>query len=1061
MKKLTLIVCVVLLSIQIVSAQTRQVTGIVTSADDGLGMPGVSVVIKGTTSGTSTDIDGKYTLNAESSDVLLFSFVGMTAQEIPVGNQTVINVTLDVETIGMDEVVVTAFGIERVAESVGYSVSLVDEEELLDNAEPDILRSMTGKIPGVTIGSATGAPGAASKINIRGATSFTGDNQPLFVIDGVPYSNDNIATSDSDASIVGGQFSSGISSVDPNDIKSIQVLKGGAASALYGSRAANGVVLITTKSGAAKVGGVKKGFGVNITSSYGFEEITSNLPDYQNKYGPGTNFEYANFNGSWGAAFSTRDSIPTPENLTTNFPDQFGDNIAYVARPNNVKDLFDTGIIHENSVNITHGGETSTFNLTMSEVGQKGYIPHSGFDRKSFALGGTAKLSEQLSVGGNMSFSHVDQDGPLFGNNQISGGASSFARALWPGRSWNWTEWPYENANGEPVIPNGGYDHPLWSWKHNTNNQTIDRTVLGMNASYEILPGLTAGLNAGYNRSLQEQQTVTDIGSRGAEGLGEIRENSYVTERLESTFTLSLNKDVSEDFNIQATAGLNVSQNDVSVFRITGTEIINPGIYKLRNTKSQSVTSDYTTRDRIMGLFAQATLGYRDYLYLTLNGRNDWNSALYLPEGGVGNETTNFFYPGATLAYVFTNHFDLSDTPIDFGKLRFGWSKVGGVGALGPYDNNAVFITDPSAFGVNLIRNSTSLSNPVLSPEFTKEFEIGGEFRFLEGRITLDATYYDRTTTDILVPLTVPRSTGFSTYYTNIGEMTNKGVEIGLGLTPVRINNGFSWEIFSSFTTNENKVTKIIEGIDQYAINVNEVAFVKKGEPLGVFVGSSNYRDDNGNFLIDRSTGQLLRNNEQEVIGDPNIDFRLGITNTFKYKGLSLRVFFDWREGGDVFSNTIASLLGRGVTRDTEDREEGNYIIPGVYGDPNTGEPMLDGSGNSIPNTTGINMNNLYFGESFAINSSDEMKIYDGTTYRLRELSLNYTLPSKWLDNTFLTRASIGFTGNNLWFFAPNIPKYTNFDPEVSSFGASNVQGIEQTAAPNPRRYMFNVKFSF
>lgn len=1059
-KMIGLFVLLVFMGLQVVTAQSKQVSGTITSAEDGLGIPGVSVVIKGTTTGTSTDIDGKYSLEASASDVLIFSFVGMLNQEIAVGNKTVVNVVLETESIGMDEVIVTAFGIERVAESVGYSVFLVDEEELMDNAEPDLLRSMTGKIPGVTIGAGTGAPGSASKISIRGATSFTGDNQPLFVIDGVPYSNDNIATSDSDASIVGGQFSSGISSVDPNDIKSIQVLKGGAASALYGSRAANGVVLITTKSGDSKIGSVKKGFGVNITSSYGFEDIKRNLPDYQNKYGPGTNFEYNNYNGSWGAAFDTRDYIPTPDNLLTNFPDQFVDSIAYVARPNNVEDLFDIGIIHENSVNITHGGETSTFNLTISEVGQEGYIPHSGFDRKSFALGGTAKLSEKLNVGGNMSFSRVDQEGPMFGNNQISGGASSFARALWPGRSWNWTEWPYENADGEPVIPNGGYDHPLWSWKHNTNTQNIDRTVLGMNLSYKILPWLTASLNAGFNKSVQEQKQVTDIGSRGAEGLGEIKENSYVTERIESTFTLSMDKDINEDFSFQATAGFNLSQSDIDVFRITGTELINPGLYNLKNTKSQSVTSDYTTRDRIMGLFAQATLGYQNFLYLTVNGRNDWNSALYLPVGGVGKETTNFFYPGATLAYVFTNHFDLSDTPIDFGKLRFGWSKVGGVGALGAYDNNAVFITDPSVFGQNVIRNSVSLSNPVLSPEFTTEFEIGGEFRLFNGRITLDATYYDRTTTDILVPLTVPRSTGFQRYYTNIGEMTNNGVEIGLGLTPIRMNNGFSWDIFGAFTKNTNEVTKIIEGIDQYAINGNEVAFVKKGQPLGIFVGSSNYRDDNGNFLIDRSTGQLLRNNEQEVVGDPNIDFRLGITNTFKYKGWSLRVFFDWREGGDVYSNTIASLLGRGVTRDTEDRE-GTYIIPGVYGDPNTGQPMLDGSGNTIPNSTAISKNNLFFGESFAINSSDEMKIYDGTTYRLRELSLNYTFPDKWLENIFLTRASVGFTGNNLWFFAPNIPKYTNFDPEVSSFGSSNVQGIEQSAAPNPRRYMFNLKLSF
>lgn len=364
--------------------------------------------------------------------------------------------------------------------------------------------------------------------------------------------------------------------------------------------------------------------------------------------------------------------------------------------------------------------------------------------------------------------------------------------------------------------------------------------------------------------------------------------------------------------------------------------------------------------------------------------------------------------------------------------------------------------------GVPVIGNNTYLVDPELTPEFTKEIELGTDLEFLERRIIVDFSWYKKNTTNLISRISTDSSTGYTRFNTNIGEMQNKGVEIGLTITPIR-RNDFTWSTFTTFTQNKNEVLRLKEGLDKIQIATNQVAYAIEGQPYGIFYGSRFARDANGNFLINQSNGGIIKNSENGIIGDPNPDFKLGFTNTLRYKAWSLKTQFDWKKGGDIKSLTINSLLGRGVTRDTEDREH-TYIIPGFYGDGN-GNPILDGNGNQIPNTVQLSMNELYFSSpgsnTFGINTVDEASIYDGTVYRLRELSLEYNFPSKYLKKMPFTRISLVATANNLWYFAPNVPKYTNFDPEVTSLGSSNVQGVEIAAAPTSKRYGIKLNLTF
>ncbi|MGO4818645.1 SusC/RagA family TonB-linked outer membrane protein [Flavobacterium sp. W22_SRS_FP1] len=1042
-----ILVLLVVLMAQLTFAQERAVTGVV-SDNAGIPIPGVSVLIKGTNFGTQTDFDGKYSIRATPTQILIFSYIGMKNQET-VAISANMNIKLMGDSVQLESVVVTAFGIKRNPKQLGYSVSSIETEELTESSEPDLIRSLSGKVAGVNVNVSSGVAGAASQITIRGITSFTGNTQPLIIVDGIAFDNSQVTTSSQITG--GGGYESALSSLDPNDIASVNVLKSTASAALYGSRAVNGVIVITTKSGSPSSKSGQK-LSVNVGHATYFETI-SNLPDYQNTYGAGANFQYSNANGSWGPRFDSLETIPTWAPILAAFP-EIGPTVPYVAKPNNVKDLFDTGVILENTVGLKYAGKDGSFNVTISDLGQEGYIPYNSFDRTSISMGGNFKLSNKLTLGANMSYSSTKQVGAFFGENQFGGASSSFARTLFLARNWD-LNLPYVNpTTGASVVPNTGqFDHPLWSWEHDQILTNTNRTVAGINLNYTFNDNITASYRAGINRYTLDRKEIRDLNSRSNAGIGALTTDSFSNEDIESTLLVNFDYKLSEDFGLNAIIGNNILQNNNSRRANLGETFKVPNIFNLSNVLTITNLDDSQAQKRTIGAFADVTLSYKDFLFLNATGRNDWSSTL-------PKNNNSYFYPSVSASFILTDALKMNSDVLTFAKIRGGYAKVG---RDAPAEFiNQTFILGQAYNSLPVIENDLSLANPNIEPEFTDEIEVGADLEFFRRRIVLDFSLYKKTTTNLITPITVPSSSGYREFNTNLGALENKGIEIGLTLVPIQIND-FKWSVFTNFTKNVNRVTKLTEGLDRFAINVNQVAHVIPGQAFGVFYGSKFARDDAGNLLINEASGGVVIDPTPGIIGDPNADFKMSSINTFTYKGFSLRTQFDWKQGGDISSSSIQTFLGRGVTKDTEDRER-TFIIPGSYGN-NQGEAILDQSGNQIPNTTQISMNELYFSpagsSTFGINAVDEASIYDGTVFRLREASLTYDLPKKFLEKTPFGQISFSVIGSNLWYFAPNVPKYTNFDPETTSYGSTALQGIETSSAPTARRYGFKLNLTF
>lgn len=1056
MKRLmTLLALFVLVSFQFLQAQRVQISGNVTSSEDGSSLPGVSVVVQGTTIGTVTNSSGSYTLAVpEDATTLVFSFIGMITQEVAIAGATTIDVALEPDVVGIEEVVVTALGISKQKKALGYASVEVDADETLQKSEPDMLRSLSGKVPGVEIRSTGGAPGSSTRITIRGNSSFTGDNQPLFVVDGIPYSNVMYETTN--MSTGGGAYSSGIVTLDPNDIESSSVLKGAAAAALYGSRAKNGVVVITTKSGSARA----KQLSITLNSSVNFETL-SKLPEYQNTYGNGANFKYSNANGSWGPRFESLDSIPT----WPGYQQFFGDNIPFVPQPDNVKNLFQTGVVYENSLNVQSGNEMGSYNFTVSDLRNTGYIPNSSFNRTSISMGGNMRFWDRMTASAGASYSRGKQVGGIFGNNQASDGygASSFARALWLGRTWIMD--PYEDpATGLPLQPNGDqFDNPLWSWQNNQIITAMDRVTGNVRIAFDLTDWMTLSYKAGVNTFIQNRQEIVEIGSRANVygGTGGITTDDAYAQEINGQALLSFNKEFG-DISLMGVIGHEINSRNSRTSAVRGFTFVNPGIHSLSNTESVIPYGGGIEQQRLVGVFGDVTVGFKNYLFLNLTGRNDWSSTL-------PPDDNSYFYPAVGLSWIFTDALGLESSVFNLGKLRASWGKVGM--DADPY---SIFNTYSLRSGNFPFLGQTALTRPntgydiALSPEFKTDLEFGTYLVFFNNRLGLDVTYYQSQATDMIYAVFVAPTSGYTNYYTNVGRMDNNGWEISLDATPVRTSSGFDWNIYGSFSRNVNEVKNIndkdsLTYVSQLFGDPSSAIII--GEPYGVFYGEVAATDDNGNYLIDAGDGNIIKETEKTAYGSPYPDFTLGLTNTFRFKGLTLSVLFDYRHKGALFSNSITSLLGRGVTKDTEDRET-TQIIPGVYGDPLTLEPILDANGDVIPNNTQLTVNDMYFyaggaNTSFGINSAGEFQVYDATVFRMRELSLGYDLPSGILQSTPIKGINISFTARNLWFFAPNIPKYTNFDPEVSTYGISNVQGVEYSGAPSTKRYGVNLRIIF
>ena len=855
-RKLMLFLSLLFISIGMATAQT-QVRGVVVD-ETGEPVIGATILIKGTAQGTVTNFDGNFALTAPANASLVVSYVGMMTQELAATSNMRIVLESDAQIL-QEVVVVGAMGITRPPRSAGYGQSVVDPSDAIQKSEPDLFRSLDGKIPGVQVNASSATAGSATKVIIRGNSSFLGSNDPLYVVDGIPYSNSEVSTGSRLTS--SGAYGTGLSTLDPNSIESMQVLKGAAAAALYGSRAANGVVLITTKAGTRRARPSQKKFEVTVSSSFTTEEVAS-LPDYQNKYGQGSNFRYSNANGSWGPAFGSAgmETIPLYPDYKNAFP-EMEQVIPYRAYENNVKDLFQTGNIWDNSVNLMSYNDKGSFSTTISDLRQEGYVPHSEFQRTAFSVGGNQKLDNGLILGGTLAYTRTVQEGPFFGAGNYGGSVSSFARTMLMPRNVDAAGLPYKKPNGSSVMAFSGstVDNPLWSWENNKIATVMDRTVTALNAGYDFTDWLSASYQFGWNQYEMDRKQVINLGSVGTSdfpGLGQITNDVYRTQELESNFNISFKKKFNRDYDVRVTLGHNVNQRYAHRSNQQGNKMIAPGIYNVGNTAEQSASESQNKR-RLWAVYADALLGYKDFAFLNVTLRNDHSSTLPV-------DNRSFMYPAVTGSFVFTDVLEINPEYFNFGKVRAAWGKVGNDAA--PYYVDGSYLQDTPFDGRYIMLLPTSSYDANLKPEFTTEFEFGTELQFFQNRFGIDFTWYNRSTTNQIAPLSLPSSTGKRTYYTNFGELNNKGVELGVTIVPINLRNSFKWDIFATYTKNKSNVVSLIDGIEQITLSTGSSSepqpTLKPGYPYGFLRGSVIERDDEGNALINPSNGAYFESNE-------------------------------------------------------------------------------------------------------------------------------------------------------------------------------------------------------
>jgi len=631
-------------------------------------------------------------------------------------------------------------------------------------------------------------------------------------------------------------------------------------------------------------------------------------------------------------------------------------------------------------------------------------------------------------------------------------------------RNWDITGWPSEDRAGKQIGFNDGqYTNPVWGAYHNTITSIDDRTVANARASYKFNNIVRVDYNVGINSYALFRDQIIDKSSYGGTDnvLGNITEVVNRTQEIQSTLVAIITPKIGTNFTLDVKLGNDVNQRTSRLQQVQGVNFVIPGIYNLRNTSTQRFSNDAVSKRRLVGFFGDASLGYKNFAFLNVTAREDLTSTLPY-------KNAQYFYPGVSGSLIWTEAFKLKSNWLDYGKLRAGYARVGNDAA--PHNTEATFGLNAAGFqGQPLASRDNTSYDPDLTPEFTRELEIGTEMRFFKRRIGFELTYYNKKSTDLIYAINLPVTSGYTQFYTNLGQIRNKGWEAALDVRPIA-GKDFTWDVRAIFTNNENTVEALVPGLTR-AI-VGGYNYIEVGFPYGYLRGGHSARTEDGTLLINQTSGMPMVDPNEDMVGDPNADFKLGITNTLSYKGFQLSVLWDWTQGGDFYSETISSMLGRGVTKDVEDREK-TRIIEGLYANTspvvgadgqNHYTPLLVG-GKPVQNQTRVTTNDLFFtqgtGASFATNGAFEYAVFDGTVYRLREVVLAYTIPSNIVNKLKLTAATFSISGRNLWFLAPNVPKYTHFDPDINSVVSGNTQGVETGGAPSTRRIGVNLNITF
>ena len=1073
---LTLLLALV---VQISFAQEKTVSGTVT--DQSGTLPGVSVLIKGTTTGTETDFDGNYSIKAKTGDVLSFSYIGYTTVEKTIGSSNTINVTMVEDANVLDEVVVTALGMSRQKKSLGYAVSKISSDQINERAEGDIARVLTGKASGVNIQSQSGMAGSGTSIIIRGLNSFSGNNQPLFIVDGVPFSG---ATNAQGNFVDGNNGSSRFLDIDPNNIENVNVLKGLAAATLYGTEGRNGVIIITTKAGSSSKGEIKK-TEITVSSAVFVNEIAS-LANYQNDYGGGFDQAFGWFFSNWGPAFTKEgpggwgnsSSINgtnsgkagylvhpylTASSLAQGGPvDWVGLGLIdplYEWKPyDGVKDFFRTGIVKSTNINIRSASDDGkvSFNVNYGSLNDEGFTPGNRLIRNTISMGGRAILSNKFTLGGTLNFTRTDFKSPpvaaSYGSNVGGDNASIFGNLFYTPRSIDLMNLPYSHpVTGGSVYyrQNNSIQHPLWTVANAETSQLTNRVFGGLNLSYAINDNLNIIYK--YGIDVYSENNVNSTNKGGKTGSLATQTGVYQTWNNTNTIqnhivSLTGSYTFNEDLDISYVLGAESKREEYNTVGVSSTGQQVFGVLRHFNFANQN-EMEGTGERNILGLYGQTEIGYKKHTFLTLAARKDWVSNL-------AEANRSIVYPSASVSFIPTQAIEaLQGNPtLNFLKLRAGYGTSanfpGGYPIASTLSLNTQAFQDGS--GTDVVTNSSgsTLGNPNLKPERIDELEFGVEAKLFKNRLNIEASVYRRTTKDLIVYRPLDPSTGFTGTNTNIGKINNDGVEVDFDYDIFKSDdNGFNWN--ASFNWAKNRAVVKDLGLDTDIVvfagfsNRGNAAIV--GESLGTMIGSAIDRDANGNLKVN-SSGSYVSKNGNNIIGDSTPDFTLNYANSFSYKNFTLSTQFNWTQGGDIYSQTVQTLLGRGVINDDGVDRANSFILPGV-------NPA------GQPNTTQINNSTYYF--SNVLYGPDEMGVYDATVFRLQEVSLNYRLSKETLDKTPFGAVSFTLSGNNLWFYTPNMPKNANFDPNVAGLGVGNGSGFEYLNGPSARKFGLSVKASF
>lgn len=1037
-------------------AQTKTVSGKVTLPENE-DAPGVNILVKGSNVGTVTKADGTYQINVPNrGGTLVFSFIGYKTKEVEVGNQSSINVALEADLVNLSEVVVTANAIVREKKELGYAVSTVGGMELTKARDPNLLNSLAGKVAGVRITQQSGTVGGSSRVMIRGANSISSASEPLFVVDGMPISNSSFNNSETDIVTGGVDVGNRAGDLNPDDIETMTVLKGAAASALYGSRARNGVIVITTKRGKQ---GAKK-MNITVNSSYRTDNVLR-VPELQTEYAQGNLGVYnPQLGNGWGPKISS---------ITGPIKDYKGEDVQGLkAYPQNWRNFFQSGHTTINSISLDGANDQGDYRIGYTNLRQIGTVPGSELSRHSFAINGGKKITDKLTSRAWVNYVRTTSDGrPQQGSNTTNIIATILAgtpvtvdinelrnNLFAPATQAVPTGWTGDLARS--IDLNGVQNNPYFVTAFNRFSNSVDRVYGGTSLGYDVTPWFNITGRVGTDFFTENRRSVTRKGTRGRLN-GQFETNDIFERELQTDILGTVTRKISKDWSFKGIVGHQFNQRTIRRSRLLSEGLNIDQLYTFANAQS-NVPSNFFSRREIFGVYGDFSFDYKNYLFLNVTGRNDWSSTLPV-------NNNSYFYPSASVSFVLTEAFQnwgiVKNDILSYAKLRANYANVGSdedpyqlsftynplTQASDIYTFNILYpIGGASAFGATNVLPPTDLR-----PQQQTSYEFGAEMKFLGGRVGLDLTYYKTLNYDQIISIAVPQSTGYSARRLNVGEISNRGLEAMLTVTPIRTRSGARWDMAFNFNRNINRVESLAPGLNEF--------IVTSGDGFGIFIaarpgetfniqGVGWLRDPNGNIIINPTTG-LRTPGPRKLLGPIYPDWTLGINNSFSFKGFDFNFLVDIRKGGVINSQTVSIVRGSGLAAETAVNDRTPFIDPGV---------IRNADGTFRPNDKAVASVQQYWSQ-LDNSVSPENNIFDGSYSKLREVRLAYNFPKSLVNKTPFGSIALGIEGRNLWIISSKVP---HIDPEANVLGTGLIgEGLERGSIPSSRTVGANLRVTF